>query len=138
MEASKINYIPPIFVSHGGGPLPILGDKSHSEMIRHIKKIPTMIPKPNKILIISAHWEESEFTIFDNPNPELLYDYYGFPEESYNLNYPIKLASDLNKSLSEIFEKKNIIYKKSQSRNFDHGVFIPLMLMYPQLDIPVS
>lgn len=137
-ETLANNYIPPIFVCHGGGPLPILGDKSHSEMIKQIKKIPKMIPKPKSILIISAHWEESKFTVLDNPNAGLLYDYSGFPEESYNLNYPIKLDSDLNEKLYEILNKNKITYKKSRERNFDHGVSIPLMLMYPQLDIPVS
>ena len=137
MEKSS-NYISPIFVGHGGGPLPILGDKGHAEMVKYIKKIPNLIKTPKEILIISAHWEETEFTILDNPNPNLLYDYYGFPQESYNLNYPIKLAGDLNKKLIKIFEKNQIVYKTNKKRDFDHGVFIPLMLMYPKLDIPVT
>jgi len=132
------DYLPPIFVGHGGGPMPILGDIKHTDMIKNIKKLANSIPKPKEILIISAHWEENDFTILENPSADLLYDYYGFPEEAYNLNYPIKNATNLNKKLYELLQNHKIPYKISKDRDFDHGVFIPLMLMYPNLNVPVS
>jgi 4,5-DOPA dioxygenase extradiol len=132
------NYISPIFIGHGGGPLPILNDPSHFEMLNSIKLLKKSISKPKEILVISAHWEEKEFTILTNQNPKLLYDYYGFPEESYNLNYPIKLAKNLNEKIFRILEDKEIKYNKDDQRDFDHGVFIPLMLLFSDLDVPVT
>ena len=134
----ETSYIPPIFIGHGGGPLPILGDPEHKEMISKLKEITTLIKRPKEIVVVSAHWETNVITILDNPNAGLLYDYSGFPEESYNLNYPIKISKTLNEELGKLFDQNSIQYKIDKKRDFDHGVFIPLMLMYPEADIPVA
>ncbi len=64
-----------LFLSHGGGPLPLLGDSEHTELVKHLRRITEKISKPSAILVISAHWETAAPTITANPNPTLVYDY---------------------------------------------------------------
>ena len=68
-----------VYFSHGGGPLPILGDASHKAMVDFMRQLPSQLRKPEAILVISAHWEESAATLLGRTNPPMFYDYYGFP-----------------------------------------------------------
>ncbi len=77
-----------VYFSHGGGPLPILGDPSHRAMIDFMTRLPAQLHRPDFILVVSAHWEESQATLIGAPNPEMFYDYYGFPKEAYEITYP--------------------------------------------------
>ena len=77
--------LPAYFLSHGGGPMPLLNDPSHGPIISHWKKLSSSIVSPKAILVISAHWEESKPTLTSAERPSLLYDYYGFPPESYKV-----------------------------------------------------
>ena len=125
-----------IFLSHGGGPLPLLGDESHKEMIACLKTIAASIKKPRAIIVVSAHWEEKIPTITSGAFPPLIYDYYGFPEESYDIEYSCTGEPVLAKQIYQTFEKSGIEAKLDQHRGFDHGLFVPLKLMYPDADIP--
>lgn len=60
-----------------------------------MEEISKQFPSPKAIIVFSAHWEEKEWTMLDYDAPELLYDYYGFPKESYGLKYPIKSTKEL-------------------------------------------
>ena len=77
-----------VFLSHGGGPLPILGDKSHRAMVKFMQRLPNLLKKPDMILSVSAHWEESTPVLLGAQNPPMLYDYYGFPDQAYRITYP--------------------------------------------------
>lgn len=77
-----------VYLSHGGGPLPILGDPGHAAMLSFMRWLPSQLRTPDAILVISAHWEESVATVQSGANPPMLYDYYGFPKEAYEINYP--------------------------------------------------
>jgi 4,5-DOPA dioxygenase extradiol len=77
-----------VYFSHGGGPLPILGDASHKAMVDFMQKLPSQLKRPNTILVISAHWEESAATLLGSDTPPMLYDYYGFPAKAYEITYP--------------------------------------------------
>ena len=72
-----------VYFSHGGGPLPILGDASHKAMVDFMTRLPLQLAKPDAILVISAHWEEGVATLLGAQNPAMFYDYYGFPHEAY-------------------------------------------------------
>ena len=136
--------LPTLFLAHGGGPLPILGDAAHAELSSSLRGIPAkhLKMKPRHIIVISAHWESDSRDVVQistgNSNGELLYDYYGFPPQAYapHLTYNVKgsleLATKTSKVLSNSFEKVEIV-----NRGFDHGVFVPLKLMFPQAEIPV-
>ncbi|PKN89251.1 MAG: dioxygenase [Deltaproteobacteria bacterium HGW-Deltaproteobacteria-1] len=125
-----------VYFSHGGGPLPILGDASHQAMVDFMLQLPSQIRKPDVILVISAHWEESTATLLGAHTPPMLYDYYGFPDEAYEITYPAPGSPALANRLSELLHKGNIPAHINSERGFDHGLFIPLKLMYPQADIP--
>jgi len=125
-----------VYFSHGGGPLPILGDPGHRAMVAFLKKLPTMLRRPEAILLISAHWEEKEATLTSAANPPLFYDYYGFPEEAYTVHYPAPGNPEFAQSIATMLRAQGLPARLDAHRGFDHGMFIPLMLMYPEADIP--
>lgn len=125
-----------LFISHGGGPLPLLGDEGHKEMVQNLKLIASKINKPSAILVISAHWEANIPTITSGSHPSLIYDYYGFPEESYDIQYPCPGEQGLAKQVQGVLGDKGIQASLDEQRGFDHGLFVPLKIMYPQADIP--
>src|SRR5512139_1083529 len=125
-----------VYFSHGGGPLPILGDASHQAMINFMTKLPAQLTRPDMILVISAHWEEKAATLLGAPNPAMFYDYYGFPEAAYQITYPAPGSPELAKQVATLLESNDIPAQIDPQRGFDHGLFIPLKLMYPQADIP--
>ncbi|MDQ1331438.1 MAG: hypothetical protein QG578_1706, partial [Thermodesulfobacteriota bacterium] len=130
------NKIQILYFSHGGGPLPILGDASHKAMVDFMINLPVRLKKPDAIIVISAHWEESAATLLGAQNPSMFYDYYGFPEEAYTVTYPAPGSPELAKRIAGIFNKNDIPASIDFKRGFDHGLFIPLKLMYPKADIP--
>lgn len=125
-----------VYFSHGGGPLPILGDASHRAMVDFMKRLPSRLEKPDAILVISAHWEEPAATLLGAQSPPMFYDYYGFPDKAYEITYPAPGNPELAYRLVELLGKNKIDTHIDAERGFDHGLFIPLTLMYPQADIP--
>lgn len=125
-----------IFLTHGGGPLPLLGDPRHQELVEFLTEIPATLIAPSAILVISAHWEEAVPTITSGSAPDLLFDYYGFPEESYAISYPAPGASQLAGKIHRLFLEQGLAADLDDRRGFDHGFFVPLKIMYPKADIP--
>lgn len=125
-----------LYISHGGGPMPLLGDPDHREMVDRLVEIAGKLKKPSAILVISAHWEASVPTITAGNSPALIYDYYGFPPESYQIQYPAPGEPELAASIHKTLETAGIKARLDEQRGFDHGLFVPLKLMYPQADIP--
>ncbi len=125
-----------VYFSHGGGPLPILGDASHKAMIDFMTRLPEQLNRPEAILVISAHWEENAGTLLGAEYPEMFYDYYGFPDEAYQITYPAPGSPTLAKRIAGLLVENDIPARIDPRRGFDHGLFIPLKMMYPQADIP--
>ncbi|MGE0187811.1 MAG: class III extradiol ring-cleavage dioxygenase [Steroidobacteraceae bacterium] len=125
-----------LFLSHGGGPLPLLGDTAHAEMVSCLKQIAASIERPSAIIVVSAHWEEGRASITAGENPPLLYDYSGFPKESYAIEYACPGNPALSQSIAAQLRMAGIDANLDQTRGFDHGVFVPLKIMYPEADIP--
>ena len=133
--------MPVAFLPHGGGPWPFvdmgwnLTDtpalKAYLESVRDLPKTP-----PKALLVISAHWEESVPTVMTSPNPPMLYDYYGFPPESYAIQWPAPGAPALAKRVQELLGKAGFDASTDAERGFDHGTFVPLKLTYPNADVP--
>ena len=127
---------PVLYLPHGGGPLPLLGEPGHASMVEFLKKIPVQLGSPAAILVISAHWEESTPVITSGLRPELIFDYYGFPPETYQYAYPAPGLPELAENLHSILSRTGMNSKLDPQRGFDHGLFIPLMIMYPEATIP--
>lgn len=124
------------YISHGGGPLPLLGDTQHDEMISVLKTLTADIDRPDLIIVISAHWETPFISIQANDAPPLLYDYYGFPEEAYNIPYAAKGNPSVAAHLNAVINENGIAAQLESVRGYDHGMFVPLSIMYPDADIP--
>lgn len=125
-----------LYISHGGGPLPLLGDPAHSEMVSTLTQLAEGIEKPSAIIVVSAHWEASLPNITSHTSPPLIYDYYGFPEESYSIAYPAPGAPGIANEIFRALNASGIKAELNLERGFDHGVFIPGKIMYPNADIP--
>lgn len=102
------NIVQILYLSHGGGPLPILGDETHKAMINFMLKLSVQLNKPDAILVISAHWEEGAATLLGSPKPPMLYDYYGFPEEASEIIHPAPGNPDLANRIARLFERNRI------------------------------
>ncbi|MBT1443675.1 dioxygenase [Shewanella sp. JM162201] len=138
----RSNIAPVLFIPHGGGPMPLLdepphtdAEHSHAELIAFLQALPASFAKPSAIVVISAHWEETVPTITGSAQPGLIYDYYGFPPQSYQFKYPAPGAPKLAARIQTLLQNAGFTAHIDNQRGIDHGVFVPLMLMYPAADI---
>jgi 4,5-DOPA dioxygenase extradiol len=127
---------PVLFIPHGGGPLPLLGDPGHRQLVKFLQSISSSIPTPSAICVISAHWEKSIATITSGESPSLIYDYYGFPPETYAIQYPAPGSPGLAHQILSALQQNGIDARLDAQRGFDHGLFVPLKLMFPDAAIP--
>lgn len=131
------SLMPVVFVPHGGGPMPLLGDASHRELTAFMRNLAQELPAPSAILVITAHWEEAQAHISSGAQPAMIFDYYGFPPESYEFRYPAPGNPALAETVAQLLRAKNIPVELDNQRGYDHGTFVPLLLSYPEADIPV-
>jgi aromatic ring-opening dioxygenase catalytic subunit (LigB family) len=134
--------MPVVYIPHGGGPWPFVdlgfGDPAELEKLAtHLRSLPSMTPtKPRALLVISAHWEERAPTVMTGEKPPLLFDYYGFPPESYKLTWPAPGDPALAARVRALLEGAGLSTAEDAQRGFDHGTFVPLKLAYPAAEIP--
>jgi len=132
--ANKLSSV--LFIPHGGGPLPLLGDADHLDMVNFLRNITPTLGKPSAILVISAHWEEDKVTITSGKTPPLIYDYSGFPDETYEIQYPALGNPKLAERIYHLLQDNGVEAKLDNDRGFDHGLFVPLKIMFPDANIP--
>ena len=138
---SQKKPLPTFFLSHGGGPCfwmqwnpPNLFDN----LAEFFRGFAAALPeRPKAILVISGHWEEANFTVQTSARPSMLYDYSGFPEHTYRLRYPAPGSPELARRVQELLTVANIPVREDGERGFDHGLFVPFMMIYPDADIPI-
>ena len=134
--------MPVVFLPHGGGPWPFvdlrIGTKAEqaelATYLRSVARVPKSAPKA--ILVISAHWEEAVPTVMTGAKPPLLFDYYGFPPESYEITWPAPGEPGLARRVRELLGAAGFESAENDTRGFDHGTFVPLKLAYPEADVP--
>jgi aromatic ring-opening dioxygenase catalytic subunit (LigB family) len=97
----------------------------------------TLPATPKAILVVSGHWEETAFTASAVDRPSLIFDYSGFPEHTYQLTWPAPGAPVLAARVVELLKNAGLPAAVSASRGFDHGVFVPLKVAFPDAQIPV-
>ncbi len=109
-----------------------------NRMADFLKNLAATLPRvPKAIVMVSAHWLEPHWAVTSAAQPELLYDYYGFPPHTYKLTYPAPGAPALAQQIVKTFTTAGIASASDAYRSFDHGMFIPLKLIFPQANIPV-
>src|SRR5438046_262252 len=118
--------MPVVFVPHGGGPWPFidepLGERDElDELAAYLRSIPSVPQtRPRALLVISGHWEESIPTVMTSPHPPMLYDYYGFPPESYKVSWPAPGDPSLAVRVRELLEGAGFKTAEDPKRGFDH------------------
>ncbi len=134
---------PSLFIPHGGGPCffmpPPPDDPSRwVAMEAYLRGIPASLPgRPDAMLVVSAHWEMSRPTVLASANPNLLFDYYNFPPETYRLTYPAPGAPELADRVRRSLAEAGIDSAEELERGYDHGIFVPLKVAFPEADIPI-
>ena len=133
--------MPLAFFPHGGGPWAFVDvgfPKDESDALagylRSVRALPKALPKA--VLVVSAHWEEPVPTVMTSEHPPILYDYYGFPPESYAITWPAPGDPKLAERVRELLGAGGFKTGADPERGFDHGTFIPLKLTYPAADVP--
>lgn len=123
--------------------MPVLGDPGHESIIYSLKnRVPKLLKlgtpeQPRAIVVVTAHWSTDKPTISSGASHKLLYDYYGFPRESYALKYPAAGSPEIARELRDALANEGLAADLDDERGWDHGVFIPLLLVNPKADIPV-
>ena len=133
--------MPVVFIPHGGGPWPFVemgmpkADVDRlADYLRSVRDVPPSAPKA--LLVVSAHWEEPVPTVMTSEHPPILYDYYGFPPESYEITWPAPGSPALAARVETLLDAAGIPHAADETRGYDHGTFIPLKLTYPDADVP--
>ena len=134
--------LPTFFLSHGGGPWPWMKGPmrdAHDRLAIALRELPQRVgTKPKAILVVSAHWEEPEFTLMTHPNPPMVYDYTGFPAHTYRVRYAAPGAPELAEKVRRLLDDAQIPVRIDSARGYDHGAYVPLSVSYPSADIPVT
>ncbi|QXO16122.1 MULTISPECIES: DODA-type extradiol aromatic ring-opening family dioxygenase [Vibrio] len=132
---------PTIFIPHGGGPCFFMDwhpADTWDNMAEFLQNIDNLLPeRPKAILMVSAHWQTAQFSVTSGTNPELIYDYYGFPAHTYQITYPAPGSPELAEQVVGLLKQAGLSGQQESTRGYDHGMFIPLKLMFPDADIPV-
>ena len=126
--------IPSLFIAHGA-PTIVIEDNEFTDFL---KKLGGEIPKPKAIVVFSAHYEGQKQKIGAVVGQyEMIYDFYGFPEEMYYIQYPATGYRKLAERIKKIFEENGIASSLDKDRGIDHGAWTILKLIYPKIDVPV-
>ncbi|NJO80980.1 MAG: dioxygenase [Cyanobacteria bacterium RM1_2_2] len=127
---------PTVFISHGS-PLVMIDPELPGQALRQLgQQLQDRLPPIQAILVLSAHWLTSTPTVSTASQPEIIYDFYGFPAELYHLVYPAPGAPDLAAEIAHHLTAAGIDVTQ-QPHGLDHGAWMPLSLMFPQANIPV-
>lgn len=114
-----------------------MGEPSHAQIVAYLRSVEADLGRPSAIVVVSAHWECPAPALTSGAAPELIYDYYGFPPQTYQLQYPAPGAPAVAERAAGLLADAGFAPVLDAERGFDHGMFIPLMLMYPDAGIPV-
>ncbi len=136
---SSTARMPVYFISHGGGPWPWMPQaaSAYANLAASLADIPRQLPRPPKaILMVSAHWEEPEFTVQMNAQPGMIYDYGGFPPETYHIHYRSAGSPALAERVGQLLGQAGIPIYGDPERGYDHGMFSPMRAIYPDANVP--
>jgi 4,5-DOPA dioxygenase extradiol len=125
--------LPSLFLSHGAPTLPLTDTPARA----FLQQLGGELPRPNAILVVSAHWETAAPTVNAVERNDTIHDFTGFPRALYELQYPAAGSPSIAARVSDLLRASGIDCRTDERRGLDHGAWVPLLLMYPQADIPV-
>jgi len=135
---------PAIFVPHGGGPCfwiespPPFGPHAWDGLRDYLAGLVKSLPeRPKAFVIVTAHWEEAKPTVSTSAAPGMLYDYNGFPPHTYQLKYPAPGAPAIAAEVERLLGAAGLPVGENAERGYDHGVFVPFLIVDPKAEIPV-
>ncbi|HEY0620590.1 MAG TPA: class III extradiol ring-cleavage dioxygenase [Kribbella sp.] len=131
-ETLEISRTPVLYLSHGAPPL-----ADDPTWRAELADVSAGIKKPTAILIVSAHWEAAPLTLAATETVPLLYDFWGFPERYYQVQYAAPGAPELAAQVRKLLQSPGTPVYDDPTRGLDHGAYVPLKEMYPDADIPV-
>jgi len=133
--------MPSVYLPHGGGPAFFMSGAMADlfrPMGRFLASVPAQLPaRPTAVLVVTAHWEAEATTFSGGQQPPLIYDYHGFPPETYSIAYAAPGAPELAAKAAGLLRRAGLKAAVDPVHGWDHGVFIPLKMMLPNADIPV-
>jgi 4,5-DOPA dioxygenase extradiol len=124
--------MPVIYLSHGAPPL-----ADDPVWTRQLAEWSAAMPKPSSVLMVSAHWENDPLTMGATTTVPLYYDFWGFPQRYYEVQYPAPGAPQLAAQVARLLSTPDHPVYHDPERGLDHGAYVPLMEMYPEADVPV-
>jgi 4,5-DOPA dioxygenase extradiol len=124
--------LPALYLSHGGGPLPF-EDREWLDPLHHWART---LPKPQAIVVVSAHWESAPLSVSAAQPSELVYDFGGFDPLYYTFRYDTPDTGDLARQVTTLMPRTGQVHQHAR-RGLDHGAWVPLKIMYPAADVPV-
>src|SRR5690554_4759844 len=136
MNSSKSSNgrMPTLFIPHGGGPCFFMDwspPNTWDGMASFLRNVASTLPRrPSAIVMVSAHWREARFSVSGHAQPELIYDYYNFPPHTYELKYPAPGDPVLAEQVVQRLQDAGLAAGIDPQRGFDHGMFIPLKLVF--------
>lgn len=123
---------PVLFLSHGAPPL-----ADDARWTGELGAWGKDLPRPKRILIVSAHWESAPIAVSSTTGAPLLYDFWGFPQKYYDVRYDAPTAPDLADDVEALLRAPGQPLVRDESRGLDHGAYVPLAEMFPAADVPV-
>ncbi|UUX48855.1 dioxygenase [Nisaea acidiphila] len=124
---------PSLFLPHGAPDLLLTEHPAK----RFLAELGSRVGRPEAILVISAHWESPRLALTTASTPETVHDFYGFPAELYEYRYPARTDAGLSRRTIELLADLGYAAEADGARGFDHGAWVPLLLAFPEADIPV-
>lgn len=131
MTLRTTQLMPALFIGHGN-PMNAIEETVYSAAWRDTA---AAIPRPKSILCISAHWETKGTFVTAMSQPRTIHDFYGFPDELFQVNYPAPGSPELAARVREVVKATTV--KPDQDWGLDHGTWSVLRRMYPEAEIPI-
>ncbi|HMN20004.1 MAG TPA: class III extradiol ring-cleavage dioxygenase [Ottowia sp.] len=133
--------MPTLYIPHGAGPCFFMNwdpPTAWERTAAYLRGIPASLPAPpTAIVLVSAHWLAARPALTTSAQPGLLFDYYGFPPHTYELRYPAPGAPALAERAADLLAGAGFAPQRDARRGFDHGVFVPLKVAFPDAGVPV-
>ncbi|MFZ7942869.1 dioxygenase [Neobacillus sp. 19] len=125
--------MPSLFIAHGAPLLAI----ENNEYTKFLTELGQSLPRPKAVVLFSAHWESNVQKVSTVDQYSTIYDFGGFDEALYKIQYPAHGDQQLSKEIEELFTESGVPYELDSQRGLDHGAWVVLRLLYPNADIPI-